>query len=63
MSAWTARLEVLDAEEALRIAGALEAVIAALWRVYGEQMAERRLDLYCAAADAPETDEQFDLPF
>lgn len=57
------RLEVLNAEEALRIAGALEAVIAALWHVYGEEMSDRRLEQYCAAADPAPPDEQFDLPF
>ena len=56
-------LQVLDAEEALRIVQALEAVTSALWEAYGEEMSERLIDKYRATTPGPEMNGQFDFPF
>lgn len=56
-------LRVLDAEDALRIADAINAALSALWDVYGEQMGERLLERQCAGDDVPEIDGVLELPF
>ena len=54
-------LRVLDAEDALRIAEAINAALSALWDVYGEQMGERLLE--AGRDDAPDLDDVPELPF
>ena len=57
-------LRVLDVDDAIRIAQALDAALSVLWQVYGEEMGERLLDRYCADADTEvELPDSWELPF